>query len=237
MSSSNPTEKELREFLARRGRRAGFGDRSNCLSEAAVVGFAEGRLSGDEREEAERHLAGCMDCLEDVAFVLRSRQSAERTSNRWVPPAAVSRSMWRKWPALAAAAGVILAVVLVTRFEMSRNPTGSEFEQSDQTTEAIRRESGVVGTLKIDFPRENMVLDRQGLEVTWSGSSGGVAEVWLTDASGRLVWSATSAGSRLRIPESVGLEPGRLYYVSVRMRESRDRVVRSEFVGFRVRTP
>jgi len=145
--------------------------------------------------------------------------------------------MWRKWPALAAAAGVILAVVLVTRFEMSRNPTGSEFEQSDQTTEAIRRESGVVGTLKIDFPRENMVLDRQGLEVTWSGSSGGVAEVWLTDASGRLVWSATSAGSRLRIPESVGLEPGRLYYVSVRMRESRDRVVRSEFVGFRVRTP
>jgi hypothetical protein len=207
------------------------------LSETQVIEFTEGKLSEQERTIAEKHLVMCADCLDDVAFVLQSRDRPDPKPVRFnapVVPAGPRAAIWGRWPFIAAAAGLLFGAVLITRYS---SPPLGDGEVSEPTVESVRGEHVSTGVLKVEFPRENMVVTRSDLEVAWRGPANQTAEVWLTDAAGRLVWSAATGRMRIRVPDGVALEPGRLYYVSVRLLESRDRVIRSKYVGFRVRTP
>lgn len=58
---------------------------SGCLDDTAILGFAEGLITGTERADAERHLAGCEECRQLVSELARAPRTLDGAHAATVP--------------------------------------------------------------------------------------------------------------------------------------------------------
>jgi putative zinc finger protein len=101
-----------------------------CPSLEEVAAFAEGRLSGAERERVIAHLAGCADCRELLAGTIETLDDLGVTAGeQTAAPARVASFPRRRWAplvALAAAAVLVVSVVVVQRIGGTAQPPTRE---------------------------------------------------------------------------------------------------------------
>jgi hypothetical protein len=160
------------------------------LDAAEVIAYLEGRISPEERERLERHLADCAACVADVAV-----------------GTAVSRRRAR--PLLIAAGGLAAAAVvaLVIGRSAPNVPAGPVMDE---------RASGRQETLAIVAPQSSATLGN-GEAFIWRSHPEAVTyRLTITDTTGAEVWSTTTSDTAIRAPHPP-LLPARTYlwYVDV----------------------
>ena len=155
------------------------------LSPEVLSGYLDAGLSGEERRQAELHLAACSECREELAEV---RQLQHRHRRRWA---------WVLVP-VAAAAAVLLAVALPRRA-----PAPSEIRSGFNPEQPL----GVVS------PRPSAEVAPGRIAFTWRSAGPGASYTFtLQAADGRVVWTSTTADTVVALPDSVTLSSGSTWF-------------------------
>jgi hypothetical protein len=172
-----------------------------------VVQYARGGLEPAERERVEQHLAACDSCADEIGDVVRlSRREPSRTAWRWYGP-------------LAAAAAVLL-VVWTGRLQLSRDASAWR-DQPITAADAPR-------------PLGPAVTGSGGMELRWSPTAGADRyRVVLYDSAGTTIYEGETAETALTLPDSVPLVAGALYLWKVGAETSWDRWTSSDLVRLR----
>jgi len=161
------------------------------LSVEDIAGMIDGSLAGDERERAERHLAECDECREELATCTRVVTSGVT--------APVRRFPWRHL--LPLAAGILVVVWL-------RRPAGP-----DAVAAASERAAPSAGTrIGTISPAPSDSVAASALRFAWHpivGSEG--YHLTVKDASGATLWAGDVADTTLVLPDSVRLAAGTPY--------------------------
>lgn len=157
----------------------------NHLSDSEMARYLDRRLSPEERDRIEDHLASCAECREQTLGAQQLLGRARR------PRFIVAGS------ALAAAAAVL---ILIARVEPAR-------EQSVPPLRGVARDNialtayGPIGDAK-----------RENLRFVWGSASGAVSyRLSVTASDGAQVWSHSGVDTVSSLPRSVGLRAGVRY--------------------------
>lgn len=158
------------------------------LESREVAAYVDRAVGQAERDSIEAHLADCAECRDEVIQVSRFRRVAERR-RRWLF-------------VIPAAAAAVLAVVLLP----SKEPGGPVLRDGAP-------ELGPVLTLV--SPAESAATPRGGPPTSFiwrSLDSIASYRVTVTDDSGDVVWTTSSADTAVQMPPSIRLRPDRRYF-------------------------
>ena len=184
------------------------------LSVEDVAGMIDGTLPEHDRERAERHLAECDDCREELATCARVVASSVA--------APVRRSPWRNL--LPLAAGILLVVWL-------RRP--AEHERATDVSERAAPSTGArIATVS---PAADASVSAGALRFAWRPMEGSIGyRVVVKDASGATVWSGDAADTTLALPASVRLQTSVPYVWRVDGQRADGSTAASAESGFRI---
>lgn len=184
------------------------------LSVEDIAGMIDGSLAGGERERAERHLAECDECREELATCARVVTSGVA--------APVRRFPWRHL--LPLAAGILVVVWL-------RRPAAP-----DGVAAASERAAPSAGSrIGAISPAPNASVSARALRFAWhpiEGSEG--YRLAVKDASGATVWMGDVTDTTLALPDSVRLDAGTPYVWRVDGQRSDGSTASSAESGFRI---
>ena len=161
------------------------------LSVEELASMIDGSLPEHDRDRAERHLAECDSCREELAA--SARVIATSVS------APVRRFPWRYL--LPLAAGILLAVWI-------RRPV-----ERQHTTDVAQRAAPTTGTRILTVsPAVDAAVDASSLRFAWHPMEGSLGyRVVVKDASGATVWRGDVVDTVLALPDSVRLQPSVSY--------------------------
>lgn len=108
MNDSNRSERERALRLLFRKRPPPARNPGPCPDALELAGYGDGRLLPAERDRIEAHLARCADCLENVAGIEEGGFTEEEAAGMPSVKLTPSGAQRRGWPALAAAAAILL---------------------------------------------------------------------------------------------------------------------------------
>jgi hypothetical protein len=178
-------------------------DGSRHLDEHQITAFVDGNLAPAERAAITAHLESCAQCRDEVSAVVRVLRDA--------PVLQVTVARARRWPiragaGLALAAG-LAAVILVATPERERD--------------AVTRDAGGASTtearaeIRVISPAEEVTGTRTGIVFTWQPARAGSYRFTLTTAEGAPLLTRETTDTTVVLPDTVSLEPGRLYFWNV----------------------
>jgi len=220
-----------------------------CPKDEIIAGYAEGGLAPAARQRAERHLAGCAFCRQQVAaLVVLSGQDVPEVSPELFSRAmrlaedAAPRVAATRWVIAAAAMACLTLAVLplvrpgampVPRPQAPVSTSATPSEALPAEKDSVRT-SNAAGALPIVvYPNEGAKLAAQDLEFRWSGTPGGLNYgVAVLSTDGDVKWRQDTQETRLRVPARQ-LAPGK-YYVSVSANLADGKTVRSSPVAFEI---
>jgi anti-sigma factor RsiW len=184
------------------------------LSVEDIAGMIDGTLPEHEREQAERHLAECDECREELATCTRVVASSVAVPVRRFP--------WRNL--LPLAAGILLVVWI-------RRP--SDRVQADDTPERATPSTGArIATVS---PATGASVGAGSLRFAWHPMEGSIGyRVVVKDASGAPVWSGDAADTTLTLPDSVRLRASTPYVWRVDGQRADGTTAASAESGFRI---
>src|SRR2546430_7669405 len=235
-----------------------------CPDVAMVAAYADGRLEGKPQLQFERHLAGCGHCLNELAFLLRAQEPAEKydvsatliARARSFPETKAGFSLIPAWGWATLSAAAVL-VVLVVSVELrppraDRNlsspaaPTESEertstapavIQPSSPIPPAVRNAPRSLPSPELIFPSEGAIVPRQNVAFRWREVKRSIDyEVVVVTAEGDIVWEDRTETTRARLPHNISLNPGQKYFVWVRADQPEGRAAKSATVSFRAGT-
>jgi hypothetical protein len=157
------------------------------LDPAEVVGYIQQTLSADSRRRAERHLADCEMCTEEVAAI--ARLARPTGSPRWLP--------------YAAAAAVLAGVVLLV-------PRGDRRAGGDTL-----RDGGPADAIAVVAPADGAVLPGPPTLVWLAVPKAATYRVMVTGSDGDSLWAAHTSDTAITLPETIAADSGvtRHWYV------------------------
>lgn len=184
------------------------------LSVEELASMIDGTLPEHERDRAERHLAECDSCREELAA------SARVVATSAVAP--MRRFPWRNL--LALAAGVVLVVWI-------RRPT-----ERPRATDVPVRTSPTTGARIVTVsPAADAAVAASSLRFAWHPMEGSLGySVVVKDASGARVWSGDAVDTVLALPDSVHLRAGVPYVWRVDGQRADGTTAASTESGFRI---
>lgn len=213
-----------------------------CPDEARLASFVEGKLPAAARDGLEAHLADCAFCLGQVGFLSRAAKLG--------PPPAVPVHLlaaargergrllvpFRPARLLAATAGLVLALLAGTHGPGSRGVGGPGLEDGAAgPSHEVRTVPGAAASPRLLVPAEGAILPRSGLELGWRETPDALFyTVQVVDADGDVVWEGRTEGTRLAVPPTAPLAPGRPYFAWVLAHLRSGATVPSPAVGFRL---
>ena len=155
------------------------------ISVEDIAGMIDGTLPEHDRERAERHLAECDDCREELATCTRVVASSVMVPVRRFP--------WRNL--LPLAAGILLVVWI-------RRP--AERERANAAPERAAPSTGArIATVS---PAADASVGAGSLRFAWHPMEGSIGyRVVVKDASGAPVWTGDATDTTLALPDSVPL--------------------------------
>ena len=220
-----------------------LGIRENHPDDMLLAAFADGNLEPEQRQEVESHLVDCDVCLGTVTMLAtiseqevpegRSEELERRASGStgsWPSPGRLSKN----WAA-AAVVFVLLGVGLIWTSRDERGQAGDRSEGAPSETRILRGPVPRTAGPTVVAPRAGQVLAPGEIEVRWSAVAGAIDyTVLLVTADGDPVWRQKVAQTSLKIPTSVPLQPGEIYFVSVRAHLLEARTLDSSHVEFQI---
>lgn len=220
-------ERELRAFLKSEQRAPAESD--SCPDELTIASYWDCGLTPSERAALDEHLAGCPSCFAHLGALARlEREPAEAVPEallRSAGASARSGALSLRTGALAALAASLLAIVGLMLWlpEQARGPAD------------LRSPIAVSTTPRLLHPADGGLLGA-GESLRWSAVPGALFyRVRLATDSGEPLWEGETGGTELRVPATVELLPGRLYFVWVRAHRDDGKTIKSEAVAFRAR--
>jgi len=226
------TQENLHKALAKRPQ-----DRRTwrCPEEILIAAYADGGLSGRDRDRLERHLAGCSYCLGQVADLARLQDSEPPAD---VPPSVLARArelvlskapLWRpawRWGAIGVTACIaVLATVSVQQPAM----------KFVAPVESVRKAPERAAFPALLAPREGATVARDAIEVRWTPVERAMFyDLHLLSADGDLIWEGRADGIQARLPASIRVSPGQKYYVSVAAWLPDGKSLKSSLVQFQI---
>ena len=189
------------------------------LTSERVAAFLEGRLTGEDRERAVSHLAGCDECRQELTELRSVLDTAQRPrSPRWI--------------AAASAVAAILVLVMLPRLTADR--------ALDRNAGVTRAEDArfAAGTQVIGIitPSDRAPVSPARLELTWHQAGAGARYlVTVQDTSGTAVWTVSVSDTSVVVPDSARLTTGSRYFWSVDARLANGRTAKTGVVSFLVR--
>jgi anti-sigma factor RsiW len=161
------------------------------LSVEELASMIDGTLPAHDRDRAERHLAECDACREELAACTRVVATSATVPVRHFP--------WRNL--LALAAGILLVVWIRRPQERPR--------ATDVSERAAPTSSARILTIS---PAADASIAASALRFAWHPMEGSVGYgVVVKDASGARVWSGDAVDTVLALPDSVRLQPNVSY--------------------------
>jgi len=251
-------EKELLKLLRRP--EAAPGKRGwHCPDESRLAAHVEHRLSPQEEEYIQSHLADCSYCLDQVDFLLRrptgeasevpaqillrARNLVAPKPKSWCVPA-------MRWGTIAAAACLVLVVALqlsppsVPSLSPApalhppaqiAQPATPKPEPSVAGPQAMRNSKGKPVQLKLLSPANDSSVSAEQLEFRWRAIPGSAYyEINVVTAEGNVVWQGKVEGTQARLPAGTALEAGQQYFVWLRAYLSGGESVKAEAISFRI---
>lgn len=167
------------------------------LTPDQVAGYLAGALGSAERSEVARHLEGCMECRHELIAV--GGMVADQAAAALAPPPAG----WRR--RLTAIGMALAAGIAVIAFYRGR------------TEETVVRSEGAPGVGE-GVPAIEVVGPLDGAEVKdsvvlrWRSVGRDSYQVFFLSEDGRPLWSIQTADTVARVPASVALERGAVYF-------------------------
>jgi hypothetical protein len=177
------------------------------LTEGEVVAYLGHELTDQPLRHVEQHLARCSRCRDEIV------EAAEILGRprRW------------RWPAMAPVAAAAAAIVLLVLWV-----------GNDGATSETHRDSPTAGAVA-PSPIAPIGPASVVREMLWSkAESADNYRLTLFDAEGLVVWRAATSDTQLALPDSVELQPGRLYLWTVEARIGFDVWESSALTEFRV---
>jgi hypothetical protein len=170
------------------------------LSPGALAGYLDNDLPGEERRQAELHLASCAECREELAEVLRLRP---RRGRQWAALLLV--------PATAAA--LLLTIVLPRR---TTAPRAAMDSAEVPVASDIRGGPAANTPLEIVSPLPSTETAPGPSDFSWRSAGPGASYTFtLQEADGRVVWTSTVPDTVAILPDSIALGAGRTWFWSV----------------------
>ena len=184
------------------------------LSVEELASMIDGTLPEHDRDRAERHLAECDSCREELAA------SARVIATSVTAP--VRRFPWRYL--LPLAAGILLAVWM-------RRPV-----ERPRATDVPQRASPTSGARILTVsPTAGASVGTSALRFAWHPMEGSVGySVVVKDASGAKLWSGDAVDTVLALPDSVHLRSGVPYVWRVDGQRADGTTAASAESGFRI---
>jgi hypothetical protein len=176
------------------------------LELATLVGYVAGSLGPEQRASAERHLADCRLCANEVAEVVRIRERGGH------------QPQWLRLAPVLAAAAVVLVVLW----------SGRRADETPVTREPPLTAVVAPLLLPVQPSPEGRTVFR------WTAVRGALGYRFvLYDSVGTTVIEAESPDTMLAVPDSVRLWPGALYLWKVAAESSKDRWTSTDLARFR----
>jgi len=182
------------------------------LSSEELGAYLSNTMSETERPAVERHLVACADCRADL---IETQRATAITPDK-------NRSWQGRLYALGLAAAAVIAFAVWPRRDVKIGP------------EPVERNRAVSdAAVAIVSPRQDGELN---LERTfaWRRNDDASYNITVTDASGRTLWSQSTADTTAALPSSVPLSRGQQYFWYVDALRSDGRSVTSGVNGFHV---
>jgi hypothetical protein len=170
---------------------------ANHPSAGDVSAYLEGTLSQTVRMQLQAHLAECAECREEMVELSRMlrMQPQQRPVVRW-------------------AVGLGIAATLALM--VGRLPGGPGTTPSGTPSAPLERGLSTEedGQISVWSPTAGASLRRDSLVLAWSPAGGSDVRYRTTvsDSSGRVLWTASTPDTILRVPPSLFLPGGRTYY-------------------------
>ena len=187
------------------------------LSDEQLAAFLDGRLTPQQRMLAVAHLSECPSCRHDMTAARRLLRDRRAVPRRWFGPALT----------LIAAVVAFAAVGRVA-------PRG--FDPGPARSPAGVSEPDAAAAVRVVSPNDRAVVSDSGLTLRWeSAGAAATYHVMLQDATGGLLWDATTADTVVTPPYDVGLVPGQHYFWSVDAKLADGRSAKAAIRRFTVR--
>ncbi|MGH2349419.1 MAG: hypothetical protein ACRDFT_08150 [bacterium] len=192
-----------------------------CLDEAVVADFVEGRLDADARTPVVAHLLTCARCRSIIVATgrLLADTAVARETGRG------SGRRWGRWMLAGTAAAAVILLVVWPRSTDHRAGAPTLREPASPDTLAPVPIAPRAAVARVDrfvwssVPR----VDRYRLR--------------LYDAEGAVLWMAETADTIATRPDSVAVRPGVIYFWKVEAQTEWQRWVASDLVRFQVVGP
>ncbi len=229
---------------------------SRCPDETVLAAYAEGIQAG--RLALESHLAECLSCRKQVAFLAQEDASASTNDvPQWllararelVPERSSSaKPLW--WAAAATVTACLVFAFTLPMRELTlplsfRAPGVPAMQESSASKP--RRDTARAPELRartrpsrspdLVRPSEGATVSGDGVEFRWRPMRESLFyEVQLTSLDGELIWKERTGTTHVRLPNSVSLRPGERYFVWVVAHMREGNAVKARAVSFKVST-
>jgi hypothetical protein len=252
---------ELKDITHRLLHRDDGGGGLNCPDETELAAYADGLGEEKRRQALKGHLAECVSCRQQVAFLAceDSRASSAEVPE-WLlvrarelvperPPSA--NPLW--WATAAAAATcLIVAVALQVRVPTSpvapAPPAVSAVVQQSSPAPTVTAAAIPPPTVRaaaqprktpdLVQPSEGATVGSKHLEFRWRPLPQCLFyELRVTAADGELLFSERTEATHTRLPSSVSLHAGEKYFVWVAAHLREGKTVKARAIGFSVESP
>jgi hypothetical protein len=157
-----------------------------------IAAYLARTLGDTARREVEDHLGYCEMCRRELA-------NAARFANKWT-----ARRVYARWiPAIVAAAAVVLLVVPSLKHLVTPEPAI-----------ALRGEAlSGIPTFPAVAPADGATVAPDGIQFVWRAEIGDpFYTLYLLDELGDEVWSYPLTDTTVKLPDTVKLERGQVYY-------------------------
>jgi len=236
-------EKDKTRYLLRQT--TGVPERQpDCPQDELLAAYMEGGLSDAGHREFEDHLADCAWCLERVGILGRANESDTQEqvpelllarAGRIPNPSRQSVSIWRRAPALAAAAVLVLTLGFLVSNPAFRDKVLQPVSNGNVNTTQITRSIDPGGLQPAQHTSGNNIsVEFADGMFKWTPVNDSMFyQVRIVTAEGDLLWRERIHGEQWKPPGGLVFSPGEEYFVRIDAFLSETLSVNSDYVAFR----
>jgi anti-sigma factor ChrR (cupin superfamily) len=175
------------------------------LSESEITAYVDGELESQKRTLVSTHLEICAACRDEVGEIVRLLRAAPlplAESQSWPRRSGIPR---RAVIGIALAASIATVLLVARRDRFTAKQDNVRSTDSTVSSEARPIISAILPSDHDSIPADTVVF-------LWKSNPGGFYRITVTATNGAPVWVAETHDTVVALPDTVALQPRRLYF-------------------------